>query len=105
VKLFRPATGAPGLLVDGELTALLPGPELAGGFWAHPELAIIARAAAIGIEVRMSVPFDDPHHKPERSLIVPHGCWHRKKPNRRACLVSETHPGLGRTPPVNGHAR
>jgi hypothetical protein len=35
---------------------------------------MIARAAAIGIIVRMLVPFDDAHHKPERSLFVPHGC-------------------------------
>ena len=33
VKLLAPATGAPGLLVLVVLTALLPGPGFAGGFW------------------------------------------------------------------------
>src|SRR6202046_2922119 len=57
VKLFAPATGAPGLFPFLLLTALLFGPSLAGGFCASAPLAARTRAIAETDIVRIVTSF------------------------------------------------
>jgi len=50
VKLLRPATGAFELFCPELLTALLPGPDWAGGFCAKAEVAVMSAADMIKAE-------------------------------------------------------
>src|SRR5580704_2972234 len=58
VKLFAPATGAPGLFPFLLLMALLFGPSLAGGFCASAPLAARTRAIAATDIVRIVTSFE-----------------------------------------------
>jgi hypothetical protein len=60
VKLFAPATGAPGLFPFLLLMALLFGPSLAGGFCASAPLAARTRAIAATDIVRIITSFGYP---------------------------------------------
>src|SRR6185437_11954741 len=60
VKLFAPATGAPGLFPFLLLMALLFGPSLAGGFCATAPLAARARAITATDIVRIVASFGYP---------------------------------------------
>src|ERR1700722_13955779 len=88
VKLFAPATGAPGLFPLLLLMALLFGPSLAGGFCASAPLAARTRAIAVTDIKRIVTSFGYP---PGRQCLLCRQVPHIRPSTDKAATIFGMH--------------